>query len=175
MSDEIDVGPAAERAALIAEIEQAFATNPLPHPITTCGSDCPECRDITAEFYGRSWPEIDNAKLEANKSMSFFTAQAFHYFLPAYLRYSLRHFDLNSEVCEFTVYALTPDLNGIKDPARISWLRERLSCLDRKQAEIVLRFLVLVSQDEELGEFHYDIQECISSVRELLNNLKLLD
>jgi len=45
--------PAEERERLIAEVEQAFAETPLPDPITSCGSDCPECSDLTKEFYGR--------------------------------------------------------------------------------------------------------------------------
>ena len=174
MSEDNPTGAAAERIQLIAEIEQAFEASLLPNPITECGSDCPECSAITAEFYEQPWLQIEDAKIEANKSLSFFTPKAFHYFLPAYLRYSLRHFDLNSEVCEFTVYALTPNL-GREDPARTAWLRERLSCFDRKQAEIVVRFLTLVSQDEELSGFHYDIEEGISDLRGLLRDLKLLD
>jgi len=172
MSEEKGTGSAAERIELIAEIEQTFEARPLPHPIAEC--DCPGCRDLTADFYGRQWLEIDDAKLEANKSLSFFAPKAFHYFLPAYLRYSLRHFNLGSEVCEFTVYALTPNL-GREDPVRTAWLRERLSCFDRKQAEIVVRFLTLVLQDEELSGFHYDIEEGISDLRGLLRDLKLLD
>lgn len=165
---------AEERARFIAEIERAFAATPLPERITDCDPDCPECNAITAEFYGRQWKEIDDAKIEANRSMSFFTPNAFHYFLPAYLRYSLKHFNLDSDVCEFTVYALMPS-TGSEDPARTAWLRERLSCFDRKQAEIVVRFLTLVSQDEELRDFHYDIEEIIASVKGLLRDIKLQD
>jgi len=173
MSEEKGTGSAAERIELIAEIEQTFEARPLPHPIAEC--DCPGCRDLTADFYGRQWLEIDDAKLEANKSLSFFAPKAFHYFLPAYLRYSLRHFNLDSAVCEFTVYALAPTGDLVKDPSRTAWMRERLICFDRKQAEVILRFLALVSQDEELSGFHYDIGEGISYLTGLLRDLKLLD
>jgi len=78
-------------------------------------------------------------------------------------------------VCEFTVYSLTVDLSATKDPARTSWLRERMSRLDRRQAEIVLRFLTLVSEDEELSGFHYDIGQLISDLNNMLRELKLLD
>jgi hypothetical protein len=175
MNEEGKTATTDERERLVAEIEQTFPENPLPNPITVCGSDCPECRDITTEFYGQRWSEIDDAKLEANKSLSFFTPEAFCYLLPAYLRYSLRHFDLSSEVCEFKVYTLTVNIGVAKDPSRTSWMRERLSCLDRRQAEIVLRFLTLVSEDEELSGFHYDIAQVVSDLKDTLHELNLLD
>jgi hypothetical protein len=172
-------GAVEERERLIVEIERAFAETPPPDPITVCGSDCPECSDLTREFYGRRWREIDDAKLEANRSLSFFTPEAFCYFLPAYLRYSLRHFVLFSEVCEFTVYNLTVNLGAANNPegagSRISWIQERLSLLDRRQAAIVLRFLTLVSEDEELSGFHYDIGQGISDLKDKLGELHLLD
>lgn len=168
----------AERMRLIAEIDQAFPARPLPERITDCDPDCPECNAITAEFYGQQWQVIDDAKIEANKSMSFFSPKAFHYLLPAYLRYSLRHFAFNSDnsdVCEFMVYALTPDLGASTEPSRAAWMRERFSLLDRKQAEIVVGFLTLISRDEELRDFHYDIDEIIGSLKGLLRELKVLD
>lgn len=174
MSSGNQTGSASERTQLIAEIERAFAARPLPARTTDCDPDCPECNAITADFYGRQWEEIDDAKIAANRSMSFFTPNAFRYFLPAYLRYSLKHFNLDSDVCEFTVYGLTPSM-GSEDAAKTAWLREQLICFDRKQAEIVVRFLMLVSQDEELSGFHYNIEETITSLKGLLHDLKLWD
>ena len=164
-----------DRNLLIAAIDEAFASIPLPVSITECDPDCPECNDLTAEFQGRRWQELDDARIEANYSLSLLTPRAFHYFLPAYLRFSLRHFNLNSRVCEFTVYAVMPSEEIRKNPSRMAWMRERVSCLNRKQAETVLWFLTLVSQDAELSNFHYDIEEGISCLKNMLRELKLMD
>ena len=57
----------------------------------------------------------------------------------------------------------------------MAWMRERFLCFDRRQVDIVLRFLTLVSEDEELSGFHYNIEEEISGLKGLLRDLKLLD
>jgi hypothetical protein len=175
MNDEKGAAGPNDRNLLIAAIEQAFASIPLPGLITVCDPDCPECNDLTTEFQGWRWQDLDDGKIEANYSLSLFSPQAFCHFLPAYLRYALRHFNMDSRVCEFTVYAVTPSEEIRKNPSLMAWMRERLSGLDRKQAETVLWFLTLVSQDAALSDFHYDIEEGISCLKALLRDLKLTD
>jgi Family of unknown function (DUF6714) len=163
-----------ERTGLIAAIEKAFDATPAPQSITDC--DCLWCRDVVADFSGRLWPEMEDARIKANySSLASLSPQAFHYFLPAYLRHSLKHFNLNSEVCEYTVYAVAPNAEVMKDSSAIERMRERLRHFDRKQAEIILHFLELVAGDAELSDYHTDTGECISNLKGLMRDLNLLD
>jgi len=78
---------------------------------------------------------------------------AFHYYLPAYLIYSLEHFNGDSLVCQFTIYAVAP--NDGDDETRFQlWWRERMRKFTPEQFTLLERFLDLVSQDKELSQYN---------------------
>jgi len=169
-----DVHKADEKARLIVAVEEAFSATPLPSAITDC--DCPWCSDLLAEFQGRPWLEIEDAKIAANwTALASLSPEGFHYILPAYLRHSLKHFNLDSEVCEYTIYSLTPNAEMMKNPRISKSTYARLKCFNRKQVEVILQFLALVSRDEELSDFHSEFEENVSRLKGLLKEVNLLD
>lgn len=163
-----------EIARLISAIEKGFPVRPMPTRITEC--PCPECRDLHCAFYGREWKGISDRTLEANfSSLSLFSPQAFSYFLPAYLTYSLKHFVLFCDVLEFTIYALSPDAKFTKDPTRANWMKDRFKPLNETQCDVILKFLSLVARDEDLSGFHTQLDRGISHLKDVLRDLSLLN
>jgi hypothetical protein len=83
-------------------IISAFKEVPYPGDDFIAFDDCPECRQIREEFRGKSSLLLEDGFLERRcDSLPLLSAAAFHYFLPAYLLYSLRHPDSDVAFCTF--------------------------------------------------------------------------
>ena len=121
---------------VFAEVEQPAKDNIALH-------ECKECRGVREDFTDVKWQEADDELLETNfGSIPFFSLLAFNYFLPAYLLYTLNNFDKKySEVCEFTIYALTPDKNWkVKNGNIASYWKEKFSLFTSAQMNVIYRF-----------------------------------
>lgn len=129
----------------------AFANVPYPES-DLVRHECEECRDIRKAFTNLDWKTIDSKLLEENfGSLSFFSPEAFHFFLPAYLVYSLEHFEDDfNEVPEFTTYTLTPDKEIKENPG---WWQERFENFTKEQFNLIYDFLDLAKSNEEFDEF----------------------
>jgi len=73
-----------------------------------------------------------------------FSAEEFYNRLPAYIIYSLNNFDPDNEVCEFTIYGLSPG----KDYSENEFWAMRYGLFNKVQLNLVLEFLVLISIDK---------------------------
>lgn len=139
--------------ALKGNIRTGFANTRHPGPDKLAPHECDECRAVRDAFARMDWKTLDDALIKANfDKLPLFSPEAFHFFLPAYMLYSLIH--LNSEVGEFTVYALTPEvqkLNEVERKAMSSWWQERLKPFSQRQMVIIYEFLDIVKivKDEE--------------------------
>ena len=128
-----------ELASLIADIEKHFAnvTPPSADNIAECQNDW-EIEEITRTFAGRDWRDLDRETVESNPVLSLFTPEAFHYFLPAYLRYSIDGPFSYSGLLVDTVNRLLPG----KETAGSSGLyRDRLRPFNEDQMNTVIKFL----------------------------------
>jgi hypothetical protein len=104
------------------------------------------------DFVGERWDTISDKKLEKNfDELPIHSDEGFRYFLPAYLLYSLKHFDARSEVFQFTVYVLSP---GKEESGMAAWHRRRFSLFTAKQMQVIYEFLELILKDEDLFEYH---------------------
>jgi hypothetical protein len=82
---------------LKSKIDEQFRNvrQPSKLEITTC--NCWECLALRETFFGLEWKTVVPETMEQNHLLPLFSAEAFHYFLPAYLRHSLSCFKVGSD------------------------------------------------------------------------------
>ncbi len=113
---------------------------------------CDECYELRETFKNKDWKTIDATIIEENyDQLTLFSGEAFHYFIIAYLIYSLNNFGDNL-VCEFTIYSLTPSKNAFGE--ELDYWKEHFQNFSEEQMEIIYDFLNLVKTDEK-GDFRY--------------------
>ena len=127
-------------------IQSAFAD--VAHPgkdnITKCTwPDCPECADISQSFGEKSAQSVQESVLAEHTALPLFTPEAFHYFIPAYMLYSLRHPD--SDVAFFTRQSLGE--GGIDE-----FYMKRFRLFTSRQREAVIAFLAFLRSHEIEGD-----------------------
>ena len=75
------------REKLLSLIECVFPTTPVPAEDRLLAIDGDEAREDTRLFIGRKWSELDADFVHQNGwALSWFTAEAFCYYLPAFLK-----------------------------------------------------------------------------------------
>ncbi len=132
------------------EITKAFSETEQPVKNNIALHECEECCGVRKDFACVKWQDASNKLLENNyDKIPLFSPEAFNYFLPAYLLYTLNNFyDEFSEVCEFTLYALTPDKSWKNENGDISshWI-EKFSLFTFAQMSSIYQFLALAKEN----------------------------
>ena len=132
--------------SLEESIQSAFAD--VQHPgkdrITKCTwAGCPECAEISQTFGSKSAVSVEDAVLAEHTALPLFTPEAFHYFIPAYMLYSIRH--PNSDVTFFTRQTL--------GEARVdAFYVNRWRLFTARQREAVISFLQFLRSHEIEGD-----------------------
>ena len=121
-------------------VRRAFPREPLPAiPITS--HECEECDEVRAAFSGLQWDEVPDGIIQQHyDSLPLFTAEAFRYYLPAYVLSAaaeIRTHSYGGKVAEFLTYSLAPEW-AAKGGER--WVEERLA-FTPSQREAMLAFL----------------------------------
>jgi hypothetical protein len=116
---------------------------------------CRECDGVRDDFGGVRWWSAGQDVIEKNvDTVPLLSAEAFHYYLPAYLLRSLKTFDRDSPVLEYTIYSLSPTKTSADDP----WYREKLNLFTPEQVSAVADFLECVLADEGLYDYYADAE-----------------
>jgi len=154
--------------ALKGKIRSGFANTRHPGPDKLALHECDECQAVRDAFARVDWKTLDDEVIKANfDKLPLFSPEAFHFFLPAYILYSLTH--LYSEACAFMVYALTPKeqkRNEAERKAMLLWWQERLKPFSQKQMGIVYEFLDIVKDEEGFRHDREDIDLGKKKLRE---------
>jgi hypothetical protein len=135
--------------ATIVEIEDAFSGLDPPGDAQLLHPQCMDDGDI-ADFYG----ELDRRQLSDDTIIgnyaapSFFSAEAFQYYMPAFMIWSLRHHDTIEYAPESTLRALDPTSGG---PGLYEFQVSKYALFTRRQRAAVIRFLQAFSSDPDLG------------------------
>lgn len=109
--------------------------------------DCDECRGVRKAFANQNWKTINSKILEENyDKLPLFSPEGFHYFLPAFLIYSLTDFNDNL-VCEYTIYTLSPSKKDIKE--RLNFWQYRFEHFTLEQINLIYEFLDLVEMKKD--------------------------
>lgn len=140
-------GNAAARAA--DAIDAAFGGLAPPDDDALLHPQCMDDGDI-ADFYGRpdvdAWP--DERVIRNYAAPSFFSAAAFRYYMPAFMRWSLAHPDSVEYVVESTLRAFDPGPEG----ARLrDFQLSKFALFDAAQRRAVVGFLEVFAAHADLG------------------------
>lgn len=137
-------------ASAVEEIEAAFGGLAPP------GDDAllhPQCRDDNdiAEFYGApDWRDLSDDFLVRNYAApSFFSAEAFRYYLPAFMLWSLKNAESPEYLAEATLRAFDPGPAGA--PLH-DFQASKFALFDSAQRRAVVAFLEAFRGEAELGE-----------------------
>jgi hypothetical protein len=117
------------------ELEHAWEGMDPPSPDGITAHVCPECEEVAGYFGGRRWQELVNAdELRYHEcALSLFTPQAFHYYLPAFIRATLRDPKGADVIPDGITFAFESELGAAS--------RERLPLFTAAQRQSVARFL----------------------------------
>jgi len=126
--------------------------------------DCDECREVSRTFANQDWKTISSKILEENYgNISLLSSEAFHYFLPAFLIYSLNNFNDNF-VCEFTIYSVSPSKKDIKE--RLDFWQYKFEHFSLEQINVVYEFLDLVEMKKD--DYFHLLEKQIITGKEML-------
>jgi hypothetical protein len=133
----------------VAAIERAFAGLEPPGDAALLHPQCRDDNDV-AEFYGApARQELPEDLLVRNYAApSFFSAEAFRYYMPAFMIWSLRHADSPEYLAEAALRAFDP---GRPEEALHAFQVSKFALLDAAQRRAVVRFLEAFRGDPALG------------------------
>ena len=133
-----------------ATIEAAFADTPRPPDAELLHERCSDDNDIAALYGVAHWRELDDATIEREyAALSFLSPAGFRHFIPAYLRFGLRHLDTGAAAVDSTIWSLSPP--RYDDPGLQAFTESKLEPLDDRQRAAAVAFLDAV---RELGDEH---------------------
>lgn len=111
---------------LETQIREAFRDRAYPGDDNLVDGDDLERIDIRRDFKGWRWEKVPPAIIEHNySSLYFFTPEAFCYYLPAYLTYSLGPTGATSNVPDSTLFSLTSFSPELRAARRLMTAAER--------------------------------------------------
>jgi hypothetical protein len=154
-----------ERELLVGELEAAFAGIRLEGGTTLHEAlahddhaDADALAAARAEDADVPWTEVPDVEIEFNPGIfSFLDFNGFRYYLAAYMRWAVRHFDVSdSASSDYVIYAL--------DPRGPLWAQKLayFECFSDPQRRVIAKFLRFMSSRTN------DADTC--AVSEALNN-----
>ena len=134
----------------LEEIEAAFGDAPRPPDEALLHERCFDDDDIVALYGVPHWRALDDATVEREyAALSFLSPAGFRHFIPAYLRFALRHLDTGAAAVDSTIWSLSPP--RCADPELQAFTESKLGALDDRQRAAAVAFLEAV---RELGDDH---------------------
>jgi len=133
----------------IVEIETAFSGLSPPGDARLLHPQCMDDGDIV-DFYG----VLDRRRLSDDTIInnyaapSFFSAEAFRYYMPAFMIWSLNHYDTIEYAPESTIRAFDPTSSG---PGLYDFQVSKFALFTEPQRVAIIRFLQALSPDPDLG------------------------
>lgn len=134
----------------IQEIETAFAGLTPPADDKLLHPQCMDDVDIK-DFYGGpdAWTLSDDMIIGNYAASSGFSAEAFQYYMPAFMVWALKHPDTVEYAPESTLFALDPASTG---PDLRDFQVSKYALFTPAQRQAVVAFLEAFTQDSDLGE-----------------------
>ncbi|WP_193366904.1 DUF6714 family protein [Pelagibius marinus] len=134
----------------VEEIEAAFGDLAPPGDDALLHPRCMDDNDI-AEFYGAPrWQDLPGDFLVRNYAApSFFSAEGFRYYLPAFMVWSLKHAESPEYLAEATLRAFDP---GEAEAPLHDFAVSKFALFDTAQRRAVAAFLEAFRGEGELGE-----------------------
>lgn len=139
---------------IVSDIEEAFAGINRGSSVTlhetdvldACGSEKERARARKQDTEKR-WQDVRDDDIENHQNaLCFLDPDGFRYYLPAYMRWSLRYFKSSGSLSsDSTIYALGPSGNkGVTD-----WNRSRWEVFTHRQSQVILAYLRFMAEQGE--------------------------
>lgn len=151
-----------DKGKLIDEIRCAFSEESQPNENNIIKHDCSECHVLKKDFAPYTWEAVPAEIIDDNfDNLPLFTKEAFHYFIPAYMKRVLELDDPYSLMPEFLIY----NLYYRGEPQKIEEFNAKKKLFTMEQANLITSFLVYLLGDTRYGHHHDDIREAIKEWR----------
>lgn len=146
---------------LIKRIKQDFPLLPLPSPVVNKLGGGFEPQLVQDYFQGKNWQEVARVLLrgyesDAGSCLLFMNADAYCYYLPAYILMSLENYDLVGDTTKYDslLYDLALPLIGEKVPLDRDWHLDRFEKFTFQQKRDIADYLAY--EDTTHGELSGD-------------------
>ena len=131
----------------IAVVVAAFTGAPRPSNAELLHPDCADDADIVALYGFDDWREVPDDVVEREYAApSFLSASGFLHFLPAYMRFVLRHPDGGAAVVSSTIWSLQPSLY---DEDLAAFARSKFVLLETSHKLAIVAFLEAMESYED--------------------------
>lgn len=117
------------------KIKQAFSQVEQPSPEKIVDCDCWECVAQKKIFSGQDKENLSEELIEKCDTIALFSNEAFQYFLPCFLIYSLNHLEDNEYFAKYVLNTVLPD-----NTTRSYWL-SRLELFSEEQLKVVIEYI----------------------------------
>jgi hypothetical protein len=135
------------RSAL-AQIEEAFGEAPRPSNDDLLHERCMDDNDLVDLYPVEHWRDMPDELVETEyAALSFLSPDGFRHFIPAYMRFTMRHLDSGAAAVDSTIWSLAPVF--YEDAGIQEFTVSKLSSLSGDQRAAVVAFLEAV---RELGD-----------------------
>lgn len=142
--------PKESAAALREQIEEAFRDSVYPgHSNIVYDLRYADCREVAEAFKAKHWKDVPlEVLLHYHESLSFFSDEAFRFYLPAYLLIAVERYGEADVIPLYVLFSLQPPPTGEE---RDRFLR-RMEGFTRAQREAIKSFLRFM-RDEHAADF----------------------
>jgi hypothetical protein len=131
----------------IDAVETAFANVPRPTDDELLHPRCVDDADLVGLYPYADWRDVPDEVIEREyAALSFLSAAGYRCFIPAYLRYALRHPRSAAAAVDSAIWSLIP---GMYDGDLVDFTRSKFSSLtsdERRAIEIALEALAPIEQ-----------------------------
>lgn len=141
------------------KILDVFPKTPPPAFKEITSHRCSECNGVRDDFYKVEWWNADDDLIDDNfGKLPLFTAKSYHYYLPAFLLFSLKNFKPYNDVLQFVIYSLFPS----ERIDNMDFMKKRKSFFSKEQIQVITNFLDLVLKDEDVKIHHSDAEKALT-------------
>ncbi|NJL88244.1 MAG: hypothetical protein HC886_23475 [Leptolyngbyaceae cyanobacterium SM1_1_3] len=132
---------------VVQKTQTAFATSQYPGDDDLVEDKSYwEAINLSEQFRGKDWKKIDLKVLKKNRfSLSLFTPEAFHYYLPTFILASVLHPDEVDTLPDSVFYSLTPPE---EEGAEMDKFRRRTENFNATQRESIREYIELYTTIE---------------------------
>jgi hypothetical protein len=131
---------------VLAQIQAAFADVPRPANDDLLHPNCFDDNDIAELYEVVDWHDLSDAMVENEyAALSFLSPEGFHYFIPAYMSFTLRHPESGAAAVESTLWSLSPVSDQHFTPSKFIHF-------NAAQAASVVAFLEAISAYHEVDD-----------------------
>ncbi|MGH7542665.1 MAG: DUF6714 family protein [Gemmatimonadota bacterium] len=138
---------------VLERVEAAFAAVPRPPDGALVNRHCCECLETSEAFARAPWREVTLAQLLAGRETALLTVEAWRYYLPAVIAWSVKDPKAVDVIADNLVYQLTPPGDptppGLDAGALAEWFEPRSRGFTPAQREAVVAFLEWFAEREE--------------------------